>query len=230
VFQGIINEEVFETCLTPEEKDRLLLLLPEVDRHNRQALTECLRFNTHFNNGLQVCAFFPLTPLLFMLCWFMSTSHSPLSFSATKQYQQLQRAGHFETGAADVPFFPSRPLDPWKVRLPPCLNNRMNRLTKGEMLQAKYFEEYWGQRLGLPPPLDTRLNTEMELPPLTQENLNRLAFSFSLGTAAPSSKAVQEDRINEVVSARRRKLDFSLSEVRDPKEEGSFLAEGSTLS
>jgi hypothetical protein len=52
--QGIINSEVFEKEFTAEEKNRLMLLLPEVDRRDPQTLAECLRFNTHLNVAMQV--------------------------------------------------------------------------------------------------------------------------------------------------------------------------------
>jgi hypothetical protein len=49
--------------------------------------------------------------------------------------------------------------------------------------QAKYFEEYWGQRLGRPPPPPVRgtsqADIEAELPPLTPTNQAQLAFSYS---------------------------------------------------
>jgi hypothetical protein len=52
--KGIINDEVFEKEFTAEEKDRLMLLLPEVDRRDPQTLAQCLRFNTHLNVAMQV--------------------------------------------------------------------------------------------------------------------------------------------------------------------------------
>jgi hypothetical protein len=52
--KGIINDEVFEQEFTAEEKDRLMLLLPEVDRRDPQTLAQCLRFNTHLNVAMQV--------------------------------------------------------------------------------------------------------------------------------------------------------------------------------
>lgn len=131
--KGIINDEVFEKEFTAEEKDRLMLLLPEVDRRDPQTLAQCLRFNTHLNVAMQ-------------------------------QYQQIQRAGQLEESDDAAAFVarPQRPLDPWK---------------------AKYFEEYWGQRLGLPPPPPVRgtsqADIEAELPPLTPTNQAQLAFSYS---------------------------------------------------
>jgi hypothetical protein len=164
----------------------------------------------------------------------LSPDHALLASSATQQYQQLQRAGQLEESDGDAAFIarPQRPLDPWKVHadVARVLSLLPTHFTHTLFAQAKYFEEYWGQRLGLPPPPPVRssqASIETELPPLTPASLAQLAFTYSAQqqpqqSPQPDSAAAAQGNCRlaagtpfdaEAVPPRKRKLEPSSLEV-----------------
>src|SRR5687767_4999105 len=56
------------------------------------------------------------------------------------------------------------------------------------LMKAKYYEDYWGQRLGISEkPPDPELRVDLGLPQLTTANKDLLAFSYSKNDASGSA-------------------------------------------